>query len=85
MRNRPGIAFDISILIRAKVAGVTRVIVTDRDTGDLYTASLADFDAHGFDLNFNGYGSQRALPLAFWRVERPGEAVQLSLFEAVMP
>jgi len=81
LRVPPAIAFDTSILDAARQAGVSRVEVTDRETGRVYTAALADFDRWGVPIN-RGFGEQRALPLARWQVTRPGEGRQLALWGA---
>ena len=73
-----GIAFDRDILDRAEAAGAGRVWIRDRETGDVYRAELAAFWQYGVKLN-RGFGDQVVLPMTFFRVQRAGEPVQLSL------
>lgn len=55
-----------------------RVELYDRDSGQVYAAPIALIRTRGFELD-RGFGQQVALPLAFWHVERPGQARQLTL------
>ena len=73
-----GIAFDAAILEAAERAGARVVWVRDRETGDTYTAQLADFAQHAVKVD-RGYGLQYCLPFAFWRIRRANEPAQLAL------
>ncbi|MGH2536797.1 MAG: hypothetical protein ACRDHL_05335 [Candidatus Promineifilaceae bacterium] len=81
LRRPPAWAWDADILAQAEAAGCRWTEVCDVEGGRIYRASLADFRQHGVPVN-RGFGRQIALPLAWWRVHRPGEpaAVQLELF-----
>lgn len=68
LTNPPAIALDAVAVAEAEAAGVTQIVVTDRESGRTYTSSLADFMAHSWTLN-RGYGLQRAMRLACWHVD----------------
>lgn len=67
LRNPPAICFDSAALEAAARLGVTRLEVTDRETGRVYTAGLTDLHAHGWQFD-RGYGPQVALRLERWAV-----------------
>lgn len=67
LREPRGWAMDTSILADLRVWGVTDVRVTDTDTGAVYVASLAEFEAHGVAFN-RGFGPQVVLPLGYWTI-----------------
>lgn len=78
LRKPPAICFDEGILATAQSFGARYVEVTDRDSGRVFRANLCDFDRYGFGFD-RGFGKQRALPLARWQVQQPGEPRQLRL------
>jgi hypothetical protein len=78
LRAPSGWCFDAAIIATAEARGVQRVEVRDSETGDLYTAALSDFRAHGIELD-RGHGPQVCLPLTRWRVTRRGAPRQLTL------
>jgi hypothetical protein len=76
-RARNGWYFHHSVLLAAQRAGARIVVVTERESGDRYVASLAAlFD--GDELDDPRYGEQVGLPLRRWRHE-PAGAQQLAL------
>ena len=90
----PAIAFDASHIEAAVAAGVTKVLVRNKETERVYQVSFETFRAKAIRLD-RGAGPQWALPLRYWHVdgdqlnvaespagERPPasrEAVQLAL------
>jgi len=82
LKKPPAIAFDRGALDRAEQAGAVRVRVVDRETGIVYTASIAHIRRAGLAIN-RGFGAQLALPLESWTRQRPGAPVQLDLFGRV--
>lgn len=86
LRQPPAIAFDLETVNQAERAGAVRVRVTDRETGTLYTASLAHIREAGFSFD-RGFGWQIALPLQGWTITRRGEipARQLDMWQGVTP
>lgn len=88
----PALAFDASHVEAAAAAGVTQVLVRNKETGRVYRVAFETFRARAFPLD-RGAGPQLALPLRFWRVdgdqmmtaesqpaEQPRAAAQLALF-----
>lgn len=67
LRAPRGWALDADTLADLRALRVTSVVVTDTETGTVYTAPLAEFDAHGVAFN-RGAGPQVVLPLGYWRV-----------------
>jgi len=92
LRAPRGWAVDAPILAELRALRVASVAVTDAETGTVYTAPLAEFDAHGVPFN-RGAGPQVCLPLGYWRVNGQPPALakrsdpdaprQLSLFAEV--
>jgi hypothetical protein len=78
LRRPKGWAFDSAILEAAEKQGAIHCEVKDAETGDRYTAILADFRRYGVLLD-RGHGEQVCLPLAYWHVQRPGAPLQLAL------
>lgn len=64
----PAIAFDRCTLRDAQAAGAVRVQVTDRDTGRVYRAPLAEVFAHALPVR-RGFGDQVALCLDRWSID----------------
>lgn len=77
LQKPPAIAFDIDSLYKAEQAGAVKVQVTDRDSGQIYSALLSLIRSKGFLLN-RGYGDQIALPMHEWKCD--DDTVQLALF-----
>jgi len=73
LRNPRAIALDAAAVETARGQGVTQIMVTDRDNGAIYRASLTDLLSFGWLLN-RGYGWQLAMRLDRW--QRDGQAVQ---------
>lgn len=67
LRRPPAIAFDVSTLRDARQAGADRVRIVDRDSGDVYEATIDEIEEHGFPVR-RGYGDQVALSLGRWAV-----------------
>ena len=98
LRKPAAVAFDRSTLRDARDAGALAVVVTDRETGKSYKATIDDVETHGFPV-FRGFGSQVALAVSRFSVDgKEPEAAQVyqsntdrkqaqaSLFDlAVMP
>lgn len=79
LRKPPAIAIDQGALDRAEEAGAVRVRVVDKETGWVYSATIAHIRRAGLEIN-RGWGFQRALPLESWVRQRQGAAIQLDLF-----
>ena len=87
MLQRPrGWGFDSDVL--GTLASPLVIQITDRETGCIWRASVADFRRWGVAVN-RGYGAQVCLPLPYWSVDgqppkaaeaRPPAAEQLSLW-----
>lgn len=67
LRDPKAIAFAVEAIEAAQRAGVSQIIVTDQDTGTVYSATLADFMAYSWELS-RGAGPQRAMRLNRWTV-----------------
>lgn len=67
-RPAGAIAFDANVLADAERLGAVRVEVRDRDSGTVYTCSLASFRAHGFSVT-RGYGRQWGLERGWWSID----------------
>jgi len=80
LRKPPAIAFDKGALDRAEAAGAVRVRVVDQETGTVYSATIAHIRRAGLEID-RGWGTQLALPLESFVRQKPGDAVQLDLFE----
>lgn len=70
LRSPRGWAFSTDVLARARELGATqmRIVCRDGATETVYTALLAEFDAHGLPLN-RGYGPQVALTIDHWAID----------------
>lgn len=76
LKRPPAICFDAQSLADAEAAGAAWCEVSDRDSGKLYKATIADVRRYGFEVN-RGFGRQIALPLKRWALDsQPGEPVQ---------
>lgn len=93
LRAPRGWALDADTLADLRALGVASVVVTDTETGTVYAAPLAEFDAHGVAFN-RGAGPQVCLLVGYWRVNGqppalakrepdPAAPRQLALFEEV--
>jgi len=72
MLQKPkGIAWDLSVLERARKENLKRTYVHDKETGNEYEAILEDFFRYGVRIN-RGFGEQIVLPLKFWQIKAPG-------------
>lgn len=67
LRNPPAICSDKSALADAVRYGATKMIVTDKDTGTRYFATVATIHKYGFTVN-RGAGEQVGLTLNRWTV-----------------
>lgn len=65
-RPGPGFAYDTSALEQARALGVDYFVFRDRETGQEWTATLADFEAFGAPIDF-GFGAQTLLHERYWR------------------
>ncbi len=68
LRAPRGWALDAPTLDDLRALRVASVVVTDTETGTVYAAPLAEFDAHGVAFN-RGAGPQVVLPLGYWRID----------------
>ena len=66
LKSPPAWALDEAHLEELRKQGGESIELTD-DSGHVWRATLADFDAHGFLVD-RGYGRQRALRLERWAV-----------------
>ena len=83
---RGAIWFRDDVLALARKAGATRLLCTDRSSGDAYTVGMAVFLRDGWAYVHQVYGAQRGLPLTRWQRASNGPAgapVQLALFVGV--
>jgi hypothetical protein len=78
LRTPPAWAADADHLAELVRAGGAGVAIVDEVFTE-WTATVDDFERFGFPFD-RGHGKQIALPLARWKVQRLGEAWQLSLF-----
>lgn len=67
LRDPRAIAFAQEAIDAAQRAGVSQIIVTDTDTGTIYSTSWADFMAFSWTFS-RGFGPQRAMRLNRWTV-----------------
>ena len=75
LRAPRGWALDAPTLADLRALRVVTVAVTDAETGTVYTAPLAEFDAHGVAFN-RGAGPQVVLPVGYWAVNgQPSDGV----------
>lgn len=71
LRRPPAWALDAAALRRLADLGVTRIIIEETEGHLTYTASVADFAAHGFTFD-RGHGQQVGLKLGYWQVQVQG-------------
>lgn len=72
LRKPPAWAVDANHLEQLAAMNGRGVRLVD-ERGQVWEASLADFDRRGFDVN-RGFGQQRGLLLRDWKVTPAGEA-----------
>jgi len=70
LRKPLAIATDALVLEQAQELGAEMIEVRDKDTGDVYRASIQKVMTSGIEID-RGFGAQIALPLIFWQVEKP--------------
>ncbi len=81
-----GLAFRLDVLHLAAEHGAGRIVATERETGTIYTISLADFKAHGWPYDNREYGRQWTCDFKHWTrggsepEPEPTGPTQLSLF-----
>ena len=94
LKNPPAIAIDADAIAQAEAAGVSRVVITDRESADVYRATLQEL--HGSAGRLTGASGGRSRCASRWRTDcdqapapasgpdRPAQpvAVQLALFGA---
>jgi len=90
LRAPRGWALDAAVLDQLRALRVTTIVVTDAETGTVYSAPLDAFGSHGVAFD-RGFGPQLVLPLGYWSADgqpppargRPaaGQLSFLSLFE----
>ena len=68
LRKPPAIAFDLSTLDAAEAAGALHVAITDRETGKVYRASIADVRYYGRPV-VRGHGRQIGLALDHYSID----------------
>lgn len=79
MLQKPkGIAWDLSVLERAREEGLKKTRIYDKETGNVYEANIEDFFHFGFEFN-RGYGKQVVLPIERWRIKTPGKTYPIQL------
>lgn len=76
-------ACDVDSLDQAQAAGAVKVAILDRDTGQTYLATVADFYQYGVRVT-RGHGDQLALVLNRWQVTggRPNQPTGAGLDQA---
>ena len=67
-----GIAWDFSVLERARKDGLKKSRVYDKETGNEYEATIEDFFRYGVRIN-RGFGEQIVLPLKYWQKKVKGQ------------
>lgn len=67
-----GIAWDFSVLERARKENLKRIYVHDKETGNEYEATLEDIFHYGVRIN-RGFGEQIVLPLKYWQKKVKGQ------------
>ena len=93
LRAPRGWALDAAVLDQLRALRVTTIVVTDAETGTVYSAPLNEFSTHGVAFE-RGFGLQLALPLDYWSIDgqppqrargqpAAGQLSFLSLFEGV--
>lgn len=78
----PSWALSVPQLDAAQKQGVIEVLLTDKDSGISYSASLGRIRQEGRPIHYAGYEPQIALPLRLWH---KAESAQPGLFEGVQP
>lgn len=78
LRKPPGLAIDLQSLLDAEQAGATRIQFLDRETGIKYSTAISHLKRAGFTFD-RGYGVQLGISIS--SLERPGQPVQLDLFQ----
>lgn len=74
LRKPPAWAIAVEHLEELReLAGAAGVVELVGPGGERWTASVGDFDQHGFDVVRGGFEAQRGLGLRWWRAETPGE------------
>jgi hypothetical protein len=68
LRQPPAIALDAKSLEAVQQAGATRVEITDVETGRVYTATFAQLEKFGFQID-RGFGKQIAMRFPRWKVK----------------
>jgi hypothetical protein len=68
LRVPPAIALDADAVATAEAQDIQAVIVTDRETGNVYSTTIAELRAHGWQLERSAYGKQIAMRLSRWSV-----------------
>jgi hypothetical protein len=83
---RGGLSFRLDVLRLARDAGATRIVATERTTGQVWEISLDAFRAHGGEYDDAHYGRQWYAAFRWWHTSapapepQPGAPVQLDLF-----
>jgi len=76
LRRPPAWCIQKEVLEKARVEGIERVKILDKETNISYMATLNLIFEKGFVID-RGFGEQIALPLHLWEVDDPN---QLKLF-----
>lgn len=71
MRSPHAIFFDIASLREVESYGAKFIHITDKETGDIYTASLSDVWHYGIEKNY-GFNPQVGLAVNRWTVTHKG-------------
>jgi hypothetical protein len=80
LKRPPAICSDRSVLRDAAAAGATRIEVLDRETGFVYSATLATFDEHSFPVMRGG--DQVGLHLDHWSINGNAPAAKQRIAES---
>ena len=78
LRKPPGYAVEESVIEQAEALGVTRVELTERDTGRVLRAPLSAFRDKGIRIARGGFAPQLCLPIAKWST---GNAAQPAMLQ----
>ena len=78
LRTPAAIAFDVATIDQAVKLGAAKIRVYDRETGNVYKASIEHLKENGFTFN-RGFGEQIALVMDGWIKTRKGQPEQYSL------
>ena len=79
LRHPPAWAIDAEVFDHQIKPNATEIIIEDKESGVEYQASVEIFVKHCFRFN-RGFGTQYALPIQLWHVEKNGHK-QLMLWE----